>query len=782
MAVAEQTKLFVNFTGGLNTDFTRLNFPENAAQDLDNFDLFRTGEIKRRLGVEFETSSVLSDQDFAPSAISTNAMSMHEWRAVNSKGDQNFLGVQVGPTMVFHDLGIDPISTAVIGSIDLEPFAKGNGVPGDSLMDSSFGEGLMILTNPNMQPVQVEFDEDTSTFIVTAITIEIRDFEGVDDGLNPEDHPTTLSNDHKYNLRNQGWPPLAAVAISRSGSGFNPSLDPILVTKTATSRATFIGTFPDGSQAETGQGVFPSNADIIYTFKATNATDIKALGAYNPDTLQDVIAGNTPAPKGHFIFDVFDQDRAAVSGISGVGKVTTTVRPSATAFYAGRIWYGGVPDKNLAGDIFFSQSLTDIKNAGKCFQEFDPTAEDLNTLLATDGGVIHIADMGRVYRMVAVGQDLMIVANNGVWAVSGTSGANFTATDFTVRKVTDIGTTSADSVLVAEGLLTFWNEGGIYGIQSGQISDEVTVFRITQDKIQNFYNDIGEAARAYARGWYDSFDKKLYWFYNDTEAYDGISFRFSYNRVLALDLTLQAWYPYTISDLAQNSPFVAGMTQKDPGSEDIITYNVVIGNDNVVRGGDNVVEDIAFPVFTNANLKLLSFVTNIDGNFEYTFSEFSSRNFVDWLEWDQFINNPANTGANYLSLIQAGWENYGDPTRLKHITHVTHYFNRTETGYTLDGQGEIVFDNPSGALAQMRWEWTDLDVGRWTKQQQAYRLLRFYIPADENDPFDYGFEVVKTKLRVRGKGHAFSLRYESEPGKDFQLIGFGINVRAGVKV
>ena len=94
----------------------------------------------------------------------------------------------------------------------------------------------------------------------------------------------------------------------------------------------------------------------------------------------------------------------------------------------------------------------------------------------------------------------------------------------------------------------------------------------------------------------------------------------------------------------------------------------------------------------------------------------------------------------------------------------------------------IVHTNPSAAKVQTRWEWTDFDVGRWTKEDDAYRLLRPYIPDDEFDPFNYGETIIKTKLRMRGKGHAFSVRYTSVEGKDYQLIGFGVNVRAATKL
>ena len=779
MAVAEQDKFFVNLVGGLNTDATDLTFPDNAAVDLDSVDIFRTGEVKRRLGVDFETSYLLSNEDFDQGALAGNAISMHEWKAVNGKGDLNFLAVQVGSQVIFHELGVEPLSNTPLGQISIESFVQGNGVPGDSLLDSSYGEGIMILTNPNMNPVRVSFDEDTNEFTATAIQIEIRDFKGLDDGLLVDERPTLLSPEHHYNLRNQGWPLKATVNNRRDGgAGVSVGVDPIETTAVLSVLIEGFNIFT------TGIGAYPSNADIIHLAKAQAASDPEVIGSYSPYHLDDALFGNTPAPKGHFIFSIFDQNRSSVSGISNLGGITVSERPSVTAFYAGRVWYSGVPNKDLAGDVFFSQNITDPDNAGKCYQDQDPTAQDFNSLLATDGGVIHIADMGQAYRMVTVGQDLMLIAANGIWAISGPEGANFTADGFTVRKVTDLGTLSANSVLEADSRLYYWNKGGIYVVASGQINNTLEVVRISQDKIQNFYDDIPETARAYARGWHDPFENRIYWFYNDTLGYDAISFRFSYNRVLIYDLTLNAFYTYTISDLSTNTPFVAGMTQKEAGSEAIVTYNVVQGlgssKDNVVQGADNVVEDIAFPSFTNVQLKLLSFVIASDGNFEYTFSEFKNTGYNDWVIWDKFINNPNNTGADYKSFIQMGWQMYGDPIRTKKITSISSYFNRTEVGYSLV-DGEILFDDPSSCFVQTRWEWTGQDVGRWTKLEQAYRLLPTYIPADENDPFDYGFEVVQTKLRMRGKGHSFSVRYESEAGKDFQLIGFGVNVRAGSK-
>lgn len=792
MPVAEQSKIFTNFTGGLNTEATGLNFPENAAVELDNFDLFRTGEVKRRLGLDFESAYSLSTASFPTDSLETNAVSTHEWKSVNGNGELNFLVVQIGLTLYIHDLGLDPVSGTLLGTVDLEPLRVGSNAE-TFLIDSSFGEGRMMIASREIEPAYIEYDEDDGSFTLVQINLLIRDFDGVEDQLDVGERPTSLSDEHYYNLLNQGWPTELLTSNSAGGGSGITLRDPVQYT------------FDE-------LGVYPSNADIVHLGKLGISADPAPLGTYHPTVLQKLTLGNTPAPKGHFIFSPWNRDRNNIVlnaegnnyfidvplpfGLSVTLPTGTTsltfgglpaevdlTRPTATEFYANRVWYAGAVGESNAGDIFFSQVLTDMSKAGKCYQEADPTAEESNSLVDTDGGVIHIAGIGRIQRMIAIGQDLVIVASNGTWAISGADGGNFRATNFTVRKINDIGTLSSESIVEAEGLILMWNQGGIYLLQSGQINDELTVTRLTEDTIQTFYDDISNAARAYVRGFYDDFNKKVYWFYNSSASYDGITNRFNYNRALVFDLTLNAFYPFTFGELASNSPVVAAMVQKQPGTEAAQTYDIVLGPDDIVLSGDDIVQDVAFPSFSDTKLKLLTFVQDLSDSTvnRYTFSEFSSRDFRDWETWDIEVNGPGSTGINYDSVLQAGWQHFGDPLPLKKITHVTSYFNRTEDGYQLV-DGDIVFTNPSGGTVQTRWQWTDVDIGRWTKEETVYRLNRNYIPDDENDPFDYGFTIIKTKLAMRGKGNAFGIRYKSEEGKDMQLIGFGVNLRAGTKL
>jgi hypothetical protein len=80
---------------------------------------------------------------------------------------------------------------------------------------------------------------------------------------------------------------------------------------------------------------------------------------------------------------------------------------------------------------------------------------------------------------------------------------------------------------------------------------------------------------------------------------------------------------------------------------------------------------------------------------------------------------------------------------------------------------------------QSQWEWTDsANAGRWGEEFEAYRLKQIYIPDGSDDTFDYSYQVVTTKNRLRGKGRALSLKFRSEPQKDLQLLGWSADIHS----
>lgn len=66
--------------------------------------------------------------------------------------------------------------------------------------------------------------------------------------------------------------------------------------------------------------------------------------------------------------------------------------------------------------------------------------------------------------------------------------------------------------------------------------------------------------------------------------------------------------------------------------------------------------------------------------------------------------------------------------------------------------------------------------GKHGPKQEVYRLNSLRMANAGNDEDDYGFYVVETKNKVRGHGKALVLRFESSPGKDFELLGWSTNI------
>ena len=119
-----------------------------------------------------------------------------------------------------------------------------------------------------------------------------------------------------------------------------------------------------------------------------------------------------------------------------------------------------------------------------------------------------------------------------------------------------------------------------------------------------------------------------------------------------------------------------------------------------------------------------------------------------------------------------------DTIHTKNFGEVWTHFYRTENGFEEDETGDWIPTNQSGCMLSGRFDFSDSEnSGKWTTPYEAYRYQRDYLPEDIDDPFDYGHYIITTKHSIPGQGLALSLKFESEEGKDFQLIGWGAYVQ-----
>jgi hypothetical protein len=231
-------------------------------------------------------------------------------------------------------------------------------------------------------------------------------------------------------------------------------------------------------------------------------------------------------------------------------------------------------------------------------------------------------------------------------------------------------------------------------------------------------------------------------------------------------LVLQAWYTYTF-DSSGSYPFVSAMVQKKAGTFSTSTEDVTDSAVTVTDGGEDVTVEITTESTADVKLKFVTFTETSTDTWQYTFSELRAENMVDWESLD-------STGVDFTSFIETGHDINQDLIAEDEANLVYTFLKRTEQNIITNGMGGLAFDFPSGCLMRAKWHWADsVASGRWSEQEQIYRLLRQYIPAGTG-AFDYGFDVVETINNVRGKGRALSLRFDSETGKDFHLLGWSI--------
>ncbi len=216
MPRAKTVKFYRTFSKGLITEAGYLTYPEDASSDELNTILSRKGNRSRRLGVDYEENAVLQDFPLGEKEVTNDFV----WSSVNNDPNVTFLCQQIGKRIYFYRMTGESISEGGIPyAVDLSGFKIPTVNLGEfeaEYCDMSSGSGFLFVAHRFMDPVSIEYDLKTDSIITIPIVIQIRDFEGVYDGLPNDEEPYNLTAQHHYNLLNQGWltPGTRAVDIS----------------------------------------------------------------------------------------------------------------------------------------------------------------------------------------------------------------------------------------------------------------------------------------------------------------------------------------------------------------------------------------------------------------------------------------------------------------------------------------------------------------------------------------------------------------------------------------
>lgn len=521
--MARQSGLSVenNFIGGLVTEKTGFNFPENSVTDCMNVVFNKDGSITRRGGLQPETDFVSEGRE-----VNAGVNAGYTWFISTEDGPKKFFCFQRGTNVYFYDQSFDALSQGKkdfgINLLNYKTAGTTTDVENERVSFAS-GNNYLFLSMKYIDPLYVEYDLDTDSITVNRINLKIRDFEGLDDGLDAGERPSTLSTEHKYNLRNQGWP-TEKVRVSRGDKKDleNPkgrNGDAISYFKGAT-------------------GKYPSNGEVWWQYK--NSYDLMASTWINRFGV-----GRRLVARGSNILDAFNQVRS-VDGVVVDTKTSEGLRPPANAFYAGRVWYAGPTTGGFSNTVYFSRLIRNEKDFGQCYQDNDPTSETIPDLLATDGGAVNILDIGEIISMHTFGSALFLFASNGVWVIAGADFAGFTADSYQVKKLSSVPALTSWSVVDVDGIPMWWNLDGIYTIQ-GQGQD-FQVQNVSNEKIKTFYEEIPGKSKSYAQGTYNRQDNIVEWGYRQAAVVNDPEDYWYYDRILKFDLNIGAWYPWSMPE------------------------------------------------------------------------------------------------------------------------------------------------------------------------------------------------------------------------------------------
>jgi hypothetical protein len=748
-----------NFTQGLKTEHTALNFPENAATDTRNCIFSHVGNVIRRPGIDYELHNSFNTAD-----RSNKSISQYKWNNAGGTGLNQVLVCQIGSFLHFYISSEASVFAPLSNhrspfTINLSDFLVAGSPldPANKECQYSDGDGYLFVVHPYLDPFYVTY----GSFVGKRITVKIRDFIGIQESVDDTFRPVSLTNEHKYNLYNQGWsnipswtasssdtvtstigshtwnvqagltisngqvvnilgwgPPGFGIAVTGTGTvtGYSGTSLTINVTSFSTATVSSTWTF---SSLNTGtldtwfaaEGNYPSNSDVWWLFK-------NASGVFDPaTTVPNITLNSGPAPKGFFILSAFNQDRSTISGVGSLSTISTQVRPKTTAWFQGRVWYSGADDTTFNENIYFSQIIERSDQFGKCYQVNDPTSEDRFDILPSDGGLIKIQGCGSIYKLFPIQNGLIVFAANGIWFITGSQGIGFTAVDYTVVKVSSIQSISGTSYVDVQGYPMWWNAEGIYALVAA--SEGLTVQPLSYGTIQSFYDQIPLESKKYARGAYDPLDWTLRWIYRTEDLpLSGIppNERYEFDGILMFNTATKSFSPWVITNDI-NAPKIHG------------------------------IQFIQSPGGSSAPPPILKYFTSLGSPASAIFT-FSEENDFDYVDWES-----SGTAYDYSSYFITGYKLHNQALRRWQPNYVIVYSNNeVNTAYEIQGIWNFAISGNSGKFGSQQYVEISDFTHHFGKSFRKHRIrglgtvLQFKIQSVSGQPFDISGWAVEEKL------------------------------------
>lgn len=719
---------------GLVTEAGELTFPESASVDELNCSLDRDGSRSKRLGLKFETSNVLSSFTVDPEEVFYSG----QWDNPGGVAGLSFMVLQVGATLHFYNAGSAPYSAQDTGlSVDLTAYQIAGADVTQTRVEFATIASVLVVASSAMETIYLTYDGVAIS--ITKIDFRVRDFDWISDvcDLTEAIPNASITNSRKYDTLNSGW-------IGNSGSALE----------------TWNGVTVPSGLGLAALKVYNSSRSAWPPLTHPWFSGKDSGGTFSLAEWEKVYSGSSLIGNGRFVLDFFNKNRTAVSGLTGIPNEVEPSRFSSVAAYAGRMFYAGLGSGVNSGKILYSRLVETLKQEssctiiGECYQQNDPVSEYFSDLLETDGGLIHIPDAYNIKKLYTHNQYLYVFAENGVWVISGPD-SRFSASSYYVSKVSNVGIFSAGSFVAAEGVPFWWSKYGIHTFAYDETSGFPMEQNLSLNTIQKFWDSLDTNAKTKVYAAYDRVNKQIFWLYPE----NGESVGVKKNRVLILDIPLQAFYPWKI---AENDSYPMGLFFFDGYGSTEFEDTVFDSLGAIVTSSSTEeVYTTGYNLLTNSETQL-AVLTYSAG--KMTISLFSSKEFLDWGTED------------YDAYVECGYDFAGDLLLKKTAPFVTVYCRSTEEGFGTGPNYTPI--NPSGLFLEAYWDFKDYPATR----QQVYRIKPTPI-VNTGDLTDNGQNksIVTSRLKVRGSGRSMRLRFQGETGKNFVLLGYsvlvGVNAR-----
>ncbi len=794
-------------TGGLHTESSELQKPIGTTVEEENFVILKSGARRRRKGLVLEASGTTFVFTGAPA--SDDVCVTYRWRNVDNDPNKDWIVVQIANKLFFYDDEDSPLSgNKQTFTIDLD--VHNTATPGDvSIFPVSMtsGRGKLFVTGKRVHPFHVEWDGAQSPPLTAVPTIiRERDFEGVDDQVPNELHPTTLDANHEYNLRNAGWTNANLEAYNTSESEYPAKNQvPWLAFRRATAT---------GYADEDGTKEFHAPKLAAEEFRSVRAP----IGAFLRDPFNTTESGGGSGGQKQIVSWTFvdngsdwditittdivhgmlDTDNVIISGqkskynssaeggsievFSFNGTHDITAVPSTTTLTFNvpepASWVSWIDQFWRLGSALKETIIIDSADAYETDERFEVNVFFAGRIFYA--GVRHgklghkifftqilqgDEEIGQCYQKQDPTDENFnsLLPNDGGVIIVNEMGM--------VRDMKSIGPRlfiyTTNGIWILEGGQSGFFEAGAFSISQLSSATCTSLFGAVEvEGTHIFTGDEGiHAISVDDQGRPQTVNIIKDVILSEWTAIEKIQQERVQLHYDTAQRRLYVLFSLTDADsnnfsydtaLVLSTQFNAWYKLKFPlsvASGEYITGAVAL------REGSSDEAMLKFFVIDNARADLL--ICDMDGAL--------------YLDWDGSEQIPFMTTSPDNPILTDVGGNQPANFELKRMgALITTYMLRTETGFVDVGGGVLDPVNPSSLTMQGRWDWADhTNSGKWGTAQQIYRHKREFLAEDENDTFDDGELVIVSRSRIRGRGRTLQLRFLGAAGKDAHLLGYG---------